>query len=689
MDETDIPPPSPAPQGTNAKPAPPAKPGVAPVSAPPAALVAAPSKAPPAQHAHAQSHGSADAAAHAAPTFSRWRVARAAGAGAASGLVLATGLSSPGSLFHEGPQKLIQFVLAGVILVVVGISIVEPFLSWLHHGDHHGDPHAGRPWRRTIATLIIILLTFLFVAVDGLLHETLAKVNSQFIGNWLGSFVSAAVVTYAWTRGVHRGPPFATIYGTLTAVGAMMLMWLFILGMFLLGSLAESERITVSMLVDAVVGFSLVWVMAVAVWFLCGLLGGLALDFGWGLPATLRVAIVVFFSWAVYTVCVIAITDEPRTWVADLARGLGWGLGLVLYRPSERALSTRRTPYTPSWLVSFVAFFVGGAATLAVGLLLFMGGVMLQHAMFVRQTAYMGSHKASVAGLEGYEHERYLITFAHNRGGQTLDSDDFAIRLWDHRADESYRSLLGHQGEVLDVREIESEHPPGLLSIGIDNTLRRWNVDRGMEDEVGRIELKPPPGFLASMARIHPEKDLVAIVGTDNLLLVFDASTRSFPFKFLCSGKVIGLEWVGEEHLIVATEKGEVWLVPIDEHGKAEVIGRHDAKLKSFSASPRHHYAATGDDNGVVKLWDLKDHTLKRTLKSRETPINSVAVNDDASRVIYGSKDDVIVLLSTADEVELAKFSHPGVPTALRFLRYWHIASAGGDGAVRVFRVPR
>lgn len=296
MDETYPPPPPPDKRDGSA---PSQESSTTPKSPPPAPTTSPPiAHAPAAASAGAAQGEPASSAAHAAaPTFSRWRVARAAGAGAATAFVLATGLSGPGSFLHEPFEKKVQFAMAGVVLVILAISIVEPFLEWLHRGEHHGDPHAGRPWRRTIGTLLVILLTFIFVAMDGLLHETLAGLDAGFLGKWFGSFLSACVVTYAWTRGVHRGPPFATIYGTATAVGAMILMWLFIIFFLLLGALADSKNVTVAQLVEGIVGFSLLWVIPISVWFLCGFLGGLALDFGRLIPPAVRVFLVISFTW--------------------------------------------------------------------------------------------------------------------------------------------------------------------------------------------------------------------------------------------------------------------------------------------------------------------------------------------------------------------------------------------------------
>lgn len=384
------------------------------------------------------------------------------------------------------------------------------------------------------------------------------------------------------------------------------------------------------------------------------------------------------------------MTDEPQTWVADLARGFGWGMGLLLYRPAHRAFSTRKVPYKPSWAAMLMAMLLGMMVSLVAAAVLTVGGAVFEGIISVGQKTYVGSHKSSVSQVRSFEHGRFLVSVSHNRGGETLDKDDFSIRFWDHKADKAHRVLVGNTDEVLDIREDEHTHPPELISVGKDNTIRWWNVEHSMEEEEKRQTVSPILPFRAKLARIHHERMLVVIAGENGGLIFYDGDKEKHAITKIVSpdGDIVGLEWAEGARVVALTQQGRLRLVPSEIQWDEVALGIH-VGANCLAVSSNHRFAATGDNTGVIKIWDLEAGTLLQTLASRAMPIKCLAVSDDAARVLYGTADNDVCLEDTRTDKNIAKFQHPGVPTCVRFLKYWHIASGGGDGGIRVFRVPR
>lgn len=96
---------------------------------------------------------------------------------------------------------------------------------------------------------------------------------------------------------------------------------------------------------------------------------------------------------------------------------------------------------------------------------------------------------------------------------------------------------------------------------------------------------------------------------------------------------------------------------------------------------------ASGHDDGTVRLWDVADRKLLRSLENHRVPISAAAFSPDGTRLAAAGEDRIISLWNIADGSLLGKFvGHTDHVHALA----WHpdgriLVSAGWDTMARIW----
>lgn len=218
----------------------------------------------------------------------------------------------------KGPGEIFDVVLAIVIVALGVVMFIEPWIERLKRvfGLPKGHADSGRGNR-----LMLMIGGLLVVALASVSHGLLASLVEHDSSGAFGIVVAAILlpggVTYAWLRGGRLRPRRATLSG-LAAGGAIGICFGF-LAVFL-----SIDRTAVSL------NQAEIWLMeSVVTWPLFGLLGGVAIDKGWGRSPAYTVPIVVLGAALVLT----TISDGwNMAGFDDLSKICGWMIGLVLQR---------------------------------------------------------------------------------------------------------------------------------------------------------------------------------------------------------------------------------------------------------------------------------------------------------------------------------------------------------------------
>jgi len=232
---------------------------------------------------------------------------------------------------------------------------------------------------------------------------------------------------------------------------------------------------------------------------------------------------------------------------------------------------------------------------------------------------------------------------------------DGTIRLWDPATGHEVRRLVGHTRRVLAIRFT----PDGarLVSAAEDDTLRVWDVASGRSLAQKRIHnggclaISPDGRFLATEGRAPARLHLMRLDGEE----------------LRDGGNVSG---AGEIHALAFSASGEFLVVSrqqaieVQRTSSLRTVWRL-AGLDSWPwrmrVSPDGRYLATANDDGLVRLHDLKSGSLVHTFTGCRAPAYDIAFVE-GGRLAGVDYDGAVFLWDVATGKPTARFkgTRPG-----------------------------
>jgi WD40 repeat protein len=198
------------------------------------------------------------------------------------------------------------------------------------------------------------------------------------------------------------------------------------------------------------------------------------------------------------------------------------------------------------------------------------------------------------------EHTNKIVCLAISPDGQTLFSgdEDAKIKVWNLESGKLLNSIDAHADEV----EFLAVTPDGktLVSGSEDKIVKIWNTNTGQ--------------LLNTLKRHQKSVESVAI-SPDGKILVSGGGDKLIIWR-LGTGEL----------LREIPQSGFVRFVTISADGKT---------------------LASAHEDNTVKLWDLNNGKLRRTLSGHSDWVLSVAISPDQQTLITGSRDKTIQIWNT------------------------------------------
>ena len=121
---------------------------------------------------------------------------------------------------------------------------------------------------------------------------------------------------------------------------------------------------------------------------------------------------------------------------------------------------------------------------------------------------------------------------------------------------------------------------------------------------------------------------------------------------------------------------------------KLDLAGFESA-LKSLATSPDGKWAALGEDNGKVRLFDLSNGSLARTIEGHAGAVTGVAFSADSAKLATGGQDKTFRVWNVADGQALGKVETAAPVNAVAFVvDSTQIATGGADNIIRIWALP-
>ena len=254
-----------------------------------------------------------------------------------------------------------------------------------------------------------------------------------------------------------------------------------------------------------------------------------------------------------------------------------------------------------------------------------------------------------------------------------LGSGDAKIHIFNVSDGREIATLEGHTDGVLSVQF--SADGTQLLSSGYDNTARLWDLNTRKNTQT----LERHNWWVWS-ADFSPDGKQILTTGQDGKAIVWEAD-KSGKFQFLTEfsqhrGPVYAGQFspdgtqvatAGYDRRVLLWKPAEVHSVNIERRlqhltdlpAPFVELGTHMGPVRSVSFAPDGQTLATGGEDNVIRLWNVKTGGLAKELRGHASHVRDCTYSADGNWLLSAGRDEVIKLWRPRDYAEEVVFNDP------------------------------
>jgi WD40 repeat protein/energy-coupling factor transporter ATP-binding protein EcfA2 len=254
-------------------------------------------------------------------------------------------------------------------------------------------------------------------------------------------------------------------------------------------------------------------------------------------------------------------------------------------------------------------------------------------------TSYLALTKNKFSVFTGSQAE--IKAMALREDGNLLTAgNDGKINTWDQKA-----------GQISNSIELKFKSPINYISFskngnmvftGHENkTVCLWDVAK----EPGKAlatELKGFKGYVNDI-KISPDGKIVAAVGRDSLLIIWDLSTAKIKNTYNLKSLSRALLFLPDgSSIVTANDDGSIKKIELSDGNIKELSGPTNGTPLSLAMAPNKKTIIAGFSSGKIKLYDLKKPELKFHQLNDPDPlidVEKITLNSSESLMAVASSD--------------------------------------------------
>lgn len=275
--------------------------------------------------------------------------------------------------------------------------------------------------------------------------------------------------------------------------------------------------------------------------------------------------------------------------------------------------------------------------------------------------------------------ENVVVTsVAFSPDGNTLASThaDHSLRLWQVATGEPLQTLKGHGAPTLDA----TFHPNGktLVSASVDQQVRVWATPP--------ISADSSP--ILAMA-VSSDQQTLATASLDGIIQLWrpDPQVGKVPLKTLKGDQtpIYALRFSADSQQLLSGHDQTIKVWNLNEGTVQRTLSGHTGKINSLDFSQDGRTLVSGSDDQTIRLWDAATGKRVKIIQAHDGPVTSISVGP---RYLASGGDDEVVKLWQLDGTLVKTLTGHGlVISQVQFNPEGDIlASASWDNTIKLWR---
>ena len=235
-------------------------------------------------------------------------------------------------------------------------------------------------------------------------------------------------------------------------------------------------------------------------------------------------------------------------------------------------------------------------------------------------------------------------------GNKFLQMREYQVRVRDIDSKEVTKVFEQYQGNMhrMDVTDIEvSKDDKYIFSSSFDGTIKKWDAVSGQFIEnyidsynsIRKIGISENGKFFAYTGYDKVNNIKLLNIDTKEVIAKFDIPTTTTDFKLSEDSK----------QLVVGTYGGQVYIYDLEQKVLTDSLDG-GSWVNGVGISSDYKYIASGNQDGVFKLWDLETKQLIFSSKiTDKNGLYSIEFSSENKEILISSGDGSLKLFSIKD----------------------------------------